>query len=81
MVVNLLIKSGANVNKAESEYFESPLILAAKYNHLACVKLLVEHGANINYAKPNTGDAALTFAEKKGHEEVFQFLRSSNAVA
>ncbi|HZS44323.1 MAG TPA: ankyrin repeat domain-containing protein [Blastocatellia bacterium] len=59
--VRLLLEQGADVNAADSEHQETPLILAVKSADPAMVRLLLNAGANID-ARDNHGRTALFYA-------------------
>lgn len=48
LVIPLLIKAGADVNKASEYYNTTPLILAGFVGNMTAAKQLIEAGANIN---------------------------------
>lgn len=65
--VKKLVEEGADVNTADEETGDTPLILATSRNHLDIVKFLVENGADINATDKN-GATALTIASHMSHE-------------
>jgi uncharacterized protein len=59
-IVQLLIKSGANVNSSTNSGFVA-LFWAARYGHVQAAKVLIDNGANVN-AQDNTGATAVKWA-------------------
>jgi ankyrin repeat protein len=47
-IVERLVEAGADVNLVDTDYAETPLIVASREGHLTTVKYLVGHGANVN---------------------------------
>jgi beta-lactamase regulating signal transducer with metallopeptidase domain len=47
-IVERLVEAGADVNFVDTDYAETPLIVASREGHLTTVKYLVGHGANVN---------------------------------
>lgn len=47
-IVERLVQAGADVNFVDTDYAETPLIVAAREGHLTTVKYLVGHGAHVN---------------------------------
>jgi beta-lactamase regulating signal transducer with metallopeptidase domain len=47
-IVERLVEAGADVNLIDTDYAETPLIVASREGHLTMVKYLVGHGANVN---------------------------------
>jgi len=69
-VIKLLLKAGANVNKAD-KYGNAPLYKAASTGQLEVVKLLIDNGADVNKANDN-GNTPLYIAAEKGQLEVMK---------
>ena len=51
----------------ESEWGESPIILAAGKGHAAMVNALAEVGADVNFARAETSVAAVFVASQEGN--------------
>lgn len=74
-IVELILKSGANVNAKNKDGF-SALKYATSYNHEDTVKLLLSYDANANIADRD-GRTPLMIAAQKGNKEmVLSFLNS-----
>ena len=71
--VLLLIKSKANLNSASKWEKVTPLIQAARYNHLAVVRALVEAGAELTKSD-TSGRTPACVALQRGHHTVFDYL-------
>jgi ankyrin repeat protein len=76
-VVKLLLKKGADVNKAGNGG-NSPLMLAVLYGKVEIVELLLDHGADVNkvdYKVDNKyNDTPFTWAVRNGKVEVVRLL-------
>ena len=66
--MNLLIKNGADINKAD-KYQSTPFYIACQNGHLEVVKLLLKNGADINKATKYQATPLLA-ACRHGHLEV-----------
>jgi ankyrin repeat protein len=75
MVVDLLIKKGANVNNV-SKYDETPLHNAVKAGCVEIVEILVAHGAKID-AVNSRGETPLSVAKTLGNAEILKILENS----
>jgi ankyrin repeat protein len=64
VMIQALLKRGADVNLADSETGDTLLMSAAKYSNTEVVQVLIEAGANVN-AKNKLGQTALTIADNK----------------
>ncbi len=60
-LTNLLLKSGANPNKAGKQFGRTPLMQAARNGDTDIAELLIRHGANVN-SQSLTGWTALMYA-------------------
>ncbi len=72
-LVRLLVDHNANVNYIQEEFGNTPLILAAFWNHLHIVRVLIEAGAHVNHVD-NRGETSLLIAAKKGHTNITKLL-------
>ena len=81
-MVDILIKCGANVNapsKNETNYFNTPLMIAAWSGDFEIVKLLVESGACINQVDRKNGFSALIKAVFKNEDYIAKYLIDKGA--
>jgi hypothetical protein len=76
--VEMLVRAGADVNKAIKEDGTTPLAVAASNGHLPVVQYLVQHGADKNKAM-NDGTTPLTMAAQQGQLAVVQYLTQQGA--
>ncbi len=76
-IVEFLLKSGADINKADSNG-TTPLKGAIHKGHDRIVQLLLDSGADINKADRN-GMTPLEGAIHKGHDRIVQLLLDSGA--
>lgn len=76
-LVALLLEEGLDP-VIRTTYGETPLLLAAKNNHLGPVKLLLKHGVNVDELG-YSGETALSLAARKGSKDLVAFLLSSGA--
>lgn len=76
-VVDLLLKSGANV-EATDDLGQRPLLSAAGLGRSEVVLRLLEHGAEIN-ATDWSGQTALSNAAVEGHDDLYDLLLSRGA--
>jgi ankyrin repeat protein len=70
--VNVLLRAGADINKATA-YGETPLTIATRKDHLSVVTALLNADANINQACSD-GATPLFLAARKGHLRVVTLL-------
>jgi ankyrin repeat protein len=77
-IVELLVNSGADVNK-QTEHVPTPLHLAAKDGNLAIAKFLIGHGADVNAKAHGNGPTPLQEALIYGHADVAALLVKSGA--
>ena len=75
-VVKLLLDRGANV-EARNDRGETPLLKAARSNHIEMVKLLLKTGAEID-AKAGSATPLHT-AISRGHQDMVELLRKHGA--
>lgn len=76
--VKKMIELGENVNQVSNE--KTPLMYAARYNHMEIAKLLVANGAEIK-VKDKRGMDAIKYAEVSNAQEtatVLKQLKSQN---
>ncbi|MEM4368443.1 MAG: ankyrin repeat domain-containing protein, partial [Candidatus Anstonellales archaeon] len=71
--VEILIRSGANVNKP-NKYFNGPLHIAALHGHIEMAKLLLMYGAD-PFLKNKKGHTFLEVAESKGHAKFIEEIK------
>ena len=76
-MVKLLLEHGANVNepsKNETNYFNTPLMIASWSGDYEIVKLLIEHRAVINQVDKKNGFTALIKAIINNENEIAKYL-------
>lgn len=75
-----LIKAGANVKElpCNSNFDETPLMIASYKGFLSTIELLLAAGADVN-ATTNNGSTALIYAASGGHADVVQRLIAAGA--
>lgn len=78
--MELLIRSGADVDARHSETGSTPLQYAVITNHKPAVELLLKNGANVR-ARYRTGAAALHLAANRGYLEIAGLLLARGAAA
>ena len=71
-MARVLIKKGCDPNEPTPHNYTSPLMFAAKGNHILMCMLLVKHGASLRHSDKN-GKTAKDFATS---EKVVEFLSS-----
>ena len=76
-VVNALVATGADVNKADNDGW-TPIYVASQDGHLEVVQALIAAGADVNKAD-NDGRTPISRASLKGHLEVVQALIAAGA--
>jgi hypothetical protein len=74
-VVELLIRSGANLNANDDKYGATPLHLAAYKGNKGAVQTLLNAGAD-PYAKDKDGDTPLDNALAGGHRDVADLIKT-----
>lgn len=81
-MVDLLLRSGADVNAIARSSFElirTALQVGAKRGNLDMVKLLLDNGAEVDAAPARYGRTALQAAAEEGHLEVVKLLYNNGA--
>ena len=81
VIIETLLKKGANPNLRDSETGETLLMSAAKYSTPEVVQALIEGGADVN-ARNKSGQTALTLADNKDNlwrEEIVALLKRRGA--
>jgi hypothetical protein len=73
-VLNVLLKAGADINKAWSDYW-APLHSAAKSGQRECVEILINSGADVNMK--DAAQTALDLAVERGHQDIVKILRDA----
>ena len=77
-ILQLLLKTGVDLDGARDESGRSPLTLAAWHGRAAIGALLLEAGADVNHSDSN-GDTALKNAAAQGHREAAMLLLKRGA--
>lgn len=75
-MVEQLIQKGADANNSGNKGGGTPLIKAAKNNHIAVAQLLLFHGADPK-KKNKKGKSAIDIAERNQHLELAEVLHTS----
>jgi len=81
VIIETLLKKGANPNLRDSETGETLLMSAARYSTPEVVQALIEGGADVN-ARNKSGQTALTLADNKDNlwrEEIVALLKRRGA--
>jgi len=73
LVVRVLLRRGADVNRADPQLDETPLMRAARAGSLELVKLLVRSGADVN-RKNRSNHTALLFSRLYRRPQVETYL-------
>ena len=73
--IERLLKAGMNVNTKENNTGFTPLILAARSGHRACVELLIKHNADV-LCKDQEGKNAMAHA---ANDEIARLIENSEA--
>ncbi len=82
VLVNLLLKAKADVNKARRKDGATPLYIASQNGHSEVVKLLLIFGADVNKARTieyTKGSTPLYIAQRNGNTEVVKLLKRYGA--
>ena len=74
-LANYLLSCGVSVNCREKPSLSTPVLQAAKENHLEMVKFLVEHGADLSL-KDEEGVRPYLVAKKNHHPEMAAYLKA-----
>ena len=77
-VARLLINRGANV-ECRNGLNQTPLVVAAEFNHSEIIKFLLEEGSADIEARDKDGMTSLLKASSKGNIEAAQMLGRNNA--
>lgn len=72
--VKKFIEYGVNVNETSNGM--TPLMIAARYNHVEIIKLLLNNGANLK-VKDDKGFNAMKYAELSNATDAIQALREA----
>jgi len=75
-IIRLLLDYGADPNITEEVQGQSPLMIAAYYNHPKIVSLLMEQGADTQLSDKE-GRTALDIAQAQGNDEIVSLLMSA----
>ena len=70
----ILVKYRADINKPDTEYGTTPLMIAAKYDRLETCIFLVENGADTKMTD-NDGHTTLQYAELSKNQEIYDYLQ------
>jgi ankyrin repeat protein len=76
-VVQLLLASGADVNKGRIDSGTTPLLAAAWNGYAEIIRVLISFKADINQVRTDIGVTPLFFAAQQGHLEVVRLLIDS----
>jgi len=76
--MQVLVRAGADVNRANTTSRYTPLMACARSGHLECARLLTASGVDLN-ARNAEGHTALWMAAQFEHPEVAKLLRSVGA--
>jgi ankyrin repeat protein len=82
LMVRLLLDNGANVNEVYICCFSAstPLMEAARYNHLETARLLLARGADVHFRGYEEW-TALKDAEQAGNQEMIDLLDAAGAMS
>ena len=72
-LTKLLVDGGAKVDQITVDGIHTPLMFAARKNHIEIVQYLFDSGADIKFSN-NTGLTALHIASQEGATEIVKFL-------
>lgn len=81
VMIQALLKRGANVNLADSETGDTLLIFAARFSTPEVVEALIQAGADVN-ARNTSGQTVLTLADQNDNlwrKEIVELLRKRGA--
>ena len=78
-VVELLVKAGADVNRARPRDAVTPLYCAAAQNHPEVARILLQHGAKPDLARSTTGQTPMAAAAELGHRRIVDLLLDAGA--
>ena len=77
--LNLLLKTGADVNKRDRENNFTALEAAALHGHDECVEALINEGADVNVTNEQSPMCAVVSAVKSGSQRCFELLLNAGA--
>ena len=78
-IFEILLKSGAKVNTPCNLNKRTPVMYAAEFGNVNCVKKLIEKGAQLNYTD-SSGRTACTLAARTGSVDVLKCLIEDNGM-
>jgi hypothetical protein len=74
-VLNVLLKAGADINRACSDDYWAPLHAAAQNGNRECVEILINSGADVNMKDDE--ETAVDLAAEYGYEDIVKILRDA----
>ena len=78
-IFDLLLDSGADVNKPCYRDQRTPILYAAAMGNVNCVKKLIQKGAQVNYTD-RTGQTVWALAARAGSVDLLKFLIEDNGI-
>ena len=78
-IFDLLLKSGAKVIRSCNLNKRTPVMYAAEFGNVNCVKKLIEKGAELNY-RDSSGHTVSTLAARTGSVDVLKCLIEDNGM-
>ena len=78
-ILELLLRSGADINMANSHKRSAPLNIAANGGCIANIKILVEYGADVNTPEKGSEWTPLMSASYSGNADIVKYLISEGA--
>jgi ankyrin repeat protein len=79
LMIDRLLKAGADVNAPLSAVGDTALMMAARTGKTGAIRVLVEAGANVNAMETWGGTTALMWAVSEGHVEAARMLIEAGA--